>query len=140
MTSEIELSAMIATLEATGRYRVLRQLELADPAVAQPETPSSVGVVIDTETTGTDTATCKIIELAMRRFAFTAEGVITKLGKAYSWREDPGEPLDPEITRLTGLTDADLAGQKINDEVATDILRSADVVIAHNAAFDRPPG
>lgn len=139
MTSEIELSAMIATLEATGRYRVLRQLELADPAVAQPETPSSVGVVIDTETTGTDTATCKIIELAMRRFAFTAEGVITKLGKAYSWREDPGEPLDPEITRLTGLTDADLAGQKINDEVATDILRSADVVIAHNAAFDRPP-
>ena len=139
MASEIDLSVMVATLEATGRYRVLRRLQLVDPAVGQSKTPSSVGVVIDTETTGTDTATCKIIELAMRRFAFTAEGLITKIGRAYSWREDPGEPLDPAISKLTGLTDADLAGQKIDDEVATDILRSADVVIAHNAAFDRPP-
>jgi len=38
---------------------------------------------------------------------------------------------------LTGLTDADLAGQAIDEAAATKLLKSAAVVIAHHTAFDR---
>jgi DNA polymerase-3 subunit epsilon len=138
MDSEADLSAMIGTLEATGRFRVLRRLQLAEPGVARIDAPTKIGVVVDTETTGIDPTACKIIELAMRRIAFTAQGEIAKIGKPYSWREDPGEALDPVIAKLTGLTDADLAGQTIDTDIASELLRSSDVVIAHNAAFDRP--
>jgi DNA polymerase III subunit epsilon len=54
------------------------------------------------------------------------------------WREDPGIPLDPKITKLTGLTSSDLAGQAIDEAAAVEILSSADIIVAHNAAFDRP--
>ncbi len=37
-------------------------------------------------------------------------GRITKLDRPYSWLEDPGQPLEPEIVLLTGLTDEQLAG------------------------------
>ena len=40
--------------------------------------------------------------------------------------------------RITGITDHDLIGRRIDDRVANDIISSADIVIAHNAAFDRP--
>jgi DNA polymerase-3 subunit epsilon len=119
-------------------YRILRRLrdaaQLASPAPAN--TPTRVAAVVDVETTGLDAASNRIIELAIQRFRFTAPGQITEVGLARSWREDPGFPLDPTITKLTGLTDADVAGQAINDVEATAMLASADVIIAHNAKFD----
>jgi DNA polymerase III epsilon subunit-like protein len=52
---------------------------------------------------------------------------------------NPGQPLEPIITKITGLTDDDLANQpKFRDRV--DLLRPfferADAVIAHNLPFD----
>lgn len=93
--------------------------------------------VIDVETTGFDVDHGRIIELAIRRIRFTDEGQITRIGKSYAWREDPAEPLDPQISKLTKLTDEMLAGQSVDEPVATKLLRSSSIVIAHNAAFDR---
>jgi len=100
--------------------------------------PTRTGVVVDIETTGLDPARDVIIELAMRRFRFDAAGRIVAVGATRVWREDPRRPLDPAITRLTGLTDADLAGQSIDEAAATAILRSAAVIVAHHVAFDAP--
>ncbi len=36
------------------------------------------------------------------------------------------------------LTDDILAGQRIDDEAAIELMSSADIIVAHNAAFDRP--
>jgi DNA polymerase-3 subunit epsilon len=121
-------------------HQVLRRISETTLPVAgdDTDTPTQVGVVVDVETEGLDPARDAIIELAMRRFRFDAAGRIVAVGATRAWREDPGRPLDPAITRLTGLTDADLAGQTIDENAATAILRSADVVIAHNAGFDRP--
>jgi DNA polymerase-3 subunit epsilon len=50
-------------------------------------------------------------------------------------------PVDPKITSLTDLTDLtdqDVAEQEIDKSVAVDILSSADIIVAHNAAFDGP--
>ena len=47
-------------------------------------------------------------------------------------------PIPPEITRHTGITDADVAGRCISDGEAYAIVASADAILAHNAGFDRP--
>jgi DNA polymerase-3 subunit epsilon len=123
-------------------YRILRRLKPVRSFYRPPDGEIggklSVGAVVDVETTGLDREADRIIELAVQRFRYDEHGRIIEIGQSRVWREDPGQPLDPRITRLTGLTDADLAGQSIDEEAAIAILASADVVVAHNAAFDRP--
>jgi DNA polymerase III subunit epsilon len=97
-----------------------------------------VGVAVDVETTGLDHDRDHIIELAVQRFRFDELGRVTQIGQARVWREDPGVPIDARITMLTGLTPEDLAAQTIDETAAIDILGSADIIVAHNAAFDRP--
>jgi len=94
-------------------------------------------VVVDVETTGFDPIEDCVIELAVRRLRFTDEGIITHLGRPYGWLQDPGRPLSPEIQKLTKLTDEMVAGESIDEVTATAVLRSASLVIAHNASFDR---
>jgi DNA polymerase-3 subunit epsilon len=98
----------------------------------------SIGCAVDVETTGLDHSSCKVIELALQRFRFDSMGTICEVGTPRTWRDDPREPLASSIQQLTGLTDQDLAGQRIDDDLATALLNSADVIVAHNAGFDRP--
>lgn len=95
-----------------------------------------IGVAVDVETTGIGDDDV-IIELALRRFRYDPDGVIVAIDKPYSWLEDPGRALPEDIVRLTGITDADLAGRAINEEAAARLLNSATFVCAHNARFDR---
>jgi len=90
------------------------------------------------ETTGLDRDSDKIIELAVQRFRFDDLGRVIQVGVPRVWREDPGTSIDPRITKLTGLTADDLAGQAVDEAAAVEILASADIIVAHNAAFDRP--
>lgn len=134
------IAAAVRLLTEDPDHRVLRRItETTLPLAADDsDTPVRIGVVVDVETEGLDAVRHAIVELAIRRFRFNAAGRIVAVGATRAWREDPGRPLDPAITRLTGLTDADLAGETIDEGAATALLRSADVVIAHNAAFDCP--
>lgn len=50
----------------------------------------------------------------------------------------PSMPIPPEITRLTGITDELVAGHSINIEALKALIEPADLMIAHNASFDRP--
>jgi len=126
----------------TGRSNVreLRRIELSvgETGFGDPDGPLRVAVVVDVETTGLSPQEDKIIELAMRRFTYDPEGQIVEIGKSWCWREDPGVPPPENIVRITSITDHDLIDRRIDDRVATDIISSADVVIAHNAACDRP--
>ena len=132
------MAKMVAAIEATGDFKVLRRLTLDDvPTSNMDGDGTSIAAVVDVETTGTDPEQHKIIELALRRFRFDANGVIVKVDRPHAWLQDPGAPLEKEIAALTGLSDADLAGQAIDDAAATKLLKSAAVVIAHHAAFDR---
>ncbi|PNP98827.1 3'-5' exonuclease [Sphingobium sp. SA916] len=126
-------------LGAHPDFRVQRRLmPVSAFHEAVPSVPSRIGVAIDVETTGLNHDADRIIELAVQRFRFDARERIIQVGMPRVWREDPAMPLDPRITMLTGLTEEDVAGQAIDDAAAVDILASADIIVAHNAAFDRP--
>ena len=137
----LQADMIVRVLEDAGDYRVLRRLTAFSDAELAGRTASAdttIGCVVDVETTGLDHTRSAIIELAVQRFRFDAQGRICQVGVPRSWREDPCHPLDEKITALTGLTDADLAGQRIDDAMALQLFGSAEVIIAHNAAFDRP--
>lgn len=93
--------------------------------------------VLDVETTGLDPVRHHVIELCTAVVLVDARGKIVGL-PALKWgREDPGYPLPPKITKLTGLTDADLAGRSICRDQLTKFITGCDAVVAFNAAFDR---
>lgn len=53
---------------------------------------------------------------------------------------NPGEPISAEITKITGITDADLVGAPSFAEVLPQLRRlfaEADTVMAHNLPFDK---
>jgi DNA polymerase-3 subunit epsilon len=117
--------------------RLLRSVRLVEGRVAEPDGPTSVAVILDTETTGLDFDGDVVIEMAMRRIRFDASGRIVEIGRGQSWLEDPRRALDPKVTALTGITDNDVRGQRIDTGMATGIIRSADWICAHNGGFDR---
>ena len=139
MLNKVTLDLLADAVATSADYRVLRRLDL-DRGVraANDDADTNVGVVIDCETTSLDTSNCRVIELSLRRFRYDRAGRITKLDAERSWLEDPGEPLDPKVSALTGLTDDDLRGQVLDERAAADLIASAGVRVSFNAAFDRP--
>ena len=101
--------------------------------------PTQRVLILDTETTGLDWRAESIIELAM-----LAVDVDMQTGKpvgeveVYEDFEDPGRPIPPEIVKLTGITAQDVKGQRLNEEKIKDMVERADLIVAHNAGFDRP--
>lgn len=138
--SDEDLAAALDRLVRHGDFKILKRLKhvsrFHDPNPL--DTNLRVGVAIDVETTGLDRDGDRIIELALQRFRFDSSGRIVELGQPRLWREDPGILISPAITELTGLTNEDLAGQTIDETLAVEILLTADIIVAHNASFDRP--
>jgi DNA polymerase-3 subunit epsilon len=135
----VPAESLASALASHGDYRIARRI----PAMMRGDagfvrTDELSVCVVDCETTGTDYQEGRVIELALQRVYVSADGRIVMTGKPRSWLEDPGVPILPEITRITGLTDADVQGQAIAEGEARSIISSADVVLSHNAGFDRP--
>lgn len=65
-------------------------------------------------------------------------GVVGDVVGVFSALRQPSGPIPPEITRLTGITDEMVAGQTIDLVTLDALIEPADLIIAHNAGFDRP--
>ncbi|WP_333842935.1 3'-5' exonuclease [Limnohabitans sp.] len=127
-------------LEQHPDYRVLRRLlpgrVFNTPAPGQK---LSKGVVLDTETTGLDVSTDRVIELGMLAFEFDhVTGVVYRVSDVFDELEDPGFAIPPATIAVHHITDEMVKGQHIDDARVAEFLQNVDVVIAHNAAFDRP--
>ncbi len=135
LADEIE---MVRRLEETGRYRVLRKLEAR--AIADEPRPGFPlrGVIVDTETTGLNARKDEIIEIGIVAFSFDAAGNIGDVIDVYGGLQQPSIAIPADITRLTGITDAMVAGQTIDIARVQALIDPADLIIAHNAGFDRP--
>ncbi|WP_209395555.1 3'-5' exonuclease [Rhodoferax sp. AJA081-3] len=134
-----DLEPLAMTLEAHPDYRVLRRLK------PRLQWPSATGdgicrvVVLDTETTGLDHSRDKIIELALLRVDIDlATGLPVGEVQVYDELEDPGMPIPKEVQDITGINNAMVAGQRLDEAGIATLLEGVDLVIAHNAGFDRP--
>jgi DNA polymerase-3 subunit epsilon len=134
---DTELDVLAARLEASGDYRVLRRLRAPGPSSAPTPEGARIGLILDVETTGTDLQHDEVIELAMVRFAYTPEGEILGVEATFEAFNEPSKPISVEITALTGIDDAMVAGHRLDLEVVGAFVAPAVIVLAHNAAFDR---
>ena len=136
----LEAEIAITALHATGEFTVIRKLNLEqDLRFSRQSVPGSkIGLCLDTETTGLNYSQDKIIELGIVAFEYDpVTGAIIRITGHYNGFEDPGFPLPPEITEITGITDEMIAGQIFDNERVKELVDKATLVIAHNAAFDR---
>ncbi len=132
-----ELETMAATLEASGRYRVLRRLE-SRRFIEQPDgSETRLALFLDLETTGLDPIKDEIIELAMVPFTYGPDGRIFEVRDAFQKLRQPKEVISSEITALTGITNEMVADQSIDPAEVAAFASGAALVVAHNAAFDR---
>ncbi|MGY2048402.1 3'-5' exonuclease [Methylobacterium sp. JK268] len=131
------LDDIAGILERTGEYRVLRRLQPLAPEAEPPAEPTYLGLVLDTETTGLDPATDEVIELGMVAFTYGRSGRIYRVRERFNQLHQPRGPIPETVTRLTGITDTDVAGHRIDDAAVEALAGKAQLVIAHNARFDR---
>jgi len=59
------------------------------------------------------------------------------VGAPFSRLRQPSRPIPPAVTALTGLSDALVAGQRIDPAEVARFVAPAALVVAHNASFDR---
>jgi len=133
----LEFERMANLLEAAGDFRILRRLNPSWISTASHRS-TPFGIFLDVETTGLDPMRDTVIELAMLPFDYTSDCDILSVGEPFARLRDPGVPIPPLVTALTGITDEMVAGASINPAEVTAFADNAAVVVAHNAQFDRP--
>ncbi|MGD9562004.1 MAG: PolC-type DNA polymerase III [Pyrinomonadaceae bacterium] len=89
-------------------------------------------VVFDLETTGAKAPPCRVIEIG----AFLVKG--GAIANEFHSLVNPGTPIPPFISSLTGISDEMVSGAPAFGEVAPDFLEFVgdSVLVAHNIGFD----
>lgn len=137
--NDMNFDAMADQLSAHPDYKVKRRLVPVLNFGAGTGGPTKRVLILDTETTGLDWRAENIIELAMLAVDVDLQtGQPVGKVEVYEDFEDPGRPIPPEIVKLTGITSKDVKGQKLNEATIKDMVERADLIVAHNAGFDRP--
>ncbi len=137
-TSSFDTEAAARLLEASEDYRVLRRLKPREvDSSYRPGPGEFVAAVVDVETTGLDHKRDEVIEIGMVAFVHDAAGQVGPVIGALSLLREPSVEISPEVTRLTGITPEMVAGQVLDIEAVQALLEPVDLLIAHNAKFDR---
>ena len=141
-TVDVANERLAQILDRTGDFRILRRVRPPEPSTMTDAERTAaglaVGVVLDTETTGLEVED-EVVELGMVRFAF--DPVFARVDHVigvFSGLREPTRPIPPAVSRLTGIADRDVAGRRIDAAAVRAFADGASVVVAHNAAFDRP--
>lgn len=118
--------------------RILRRVLPLDalPLAPRGDGPFRRVIVLDTETTGTDSCVDEVIDLAIVTLEVDPAGEIVSILSAGQALRDPCVPIPPVITKITGITDNDVAGKAIDLDRLEHRLKQADLLVAHNCPFD----
>ena len=107
--------------------------------LATPVGDERTMVLLDTETTGLSSDAASIIELGMVKVSYSPlKKRLTSIIDVISLYEDPHVPIPPLISELTGITDTLVAGHRFDEAMIANWLADDSLIVAHNAAFDRP--
>ena len=132
-----DLKKLASILSQSNQYRVTEKYQKPEYYNIADASDKLIGVFLDVEATGLSYATDKMIELGMVKFEYNEDGRIFRLLDEFSGYQDPGLPIPEVITKLTCITDDMVKGHQINVNEIDSYLNNVDIIIAHNAQFDR---
>jgi DNA polymerase-3 subunit epsilon len=124
----------------SDEWRLIRRLALP-PRLNNPQGGTvKRALVLDVETTGLSLENDEVIQLAMLPFTYEVEtDRILEIDRdgAFEGLREPGVPISEEATIITSISAEMVAGKSIDAAAVAAIVTDADLVIAHNAYFDR---
>lgn len=135
MTLEQSLSIISTSKDHKILHRVPQSLESKQP---NPNSKIFKTAFIDLETTGLDPKKDEIIEIGTLIVSYTkADGFISIDYQNNQLGQPNNSPISEEVTKITGITNEDVKGKKIDWDLLKQKLADVDLIICHNAYFDR---
>lgn len=125
----------------TGDFKVIRRLRVPSTINEVRAANIKTGLVVDVEATGLSIEHDEVVQLAMLPFTYDAEsGRILDVLKneTFNGLRETTVSMSTDASIITGILDEDLDGKEIDAAQVEHLVNKADLVIAHNAAFDRP--
>ena len=93
---------------------------------------------LDIETTGLNKQSDQIVELAIKVVAVQKlTGELLGVIDSYESFNDPGQPISESAMRVNRITNEMVAGYEIDWSIPESLLKVSDIIVAHNAQFDR---
>ncbi|SFQ40345.1 exonuclease domain-containing protein [Salibacterium halotolerans] len=94
--------------------------------------------VVDVETTGMSKAADEVVEIGVMLCRVDeASGEITEILEEVNNLHQPSFPIPPGVIKVHGIRDRDVAGKEMDAPRLRRLFAETDVLIAHNASFDR---
>lgn len=139
----IEQSEVVSSKakDSHSDWRLLRRLKLPQVLNDPGSEPTVRAIYLDVEATGLRVGVDEVIELAMLPFDYEREsGKVTAIHhrEALNALREPSIEISPEATAVNGISNEDVKGQAIDAAAVDELVKSASLIIAHNASFDRP--
>lgn len=138
---KIDIQKLFVALSAIG-FKILEPIDMQSYQQASKTTTedgfedgSFLGKIIDTETTGLADDD-EIYEIGITLFRYSDTEI--EFLSTVEMFEEPTKPIDAENTIITGRTMEDVRGKRFDEALIQKIFLTPGIVIAHNAAFDRP--
>lgn len=136
----ITVAKALSVIQNNPEFRILRRLKVPT-TFFHPAKGNEIrrGLYVDTETTAAEPNLAEILELALVPFIYEHRGrlLCIQSDQCTSFLNDPGVPITDEIRKITGITPEDVANHSLDIPLIETMLAGVDMVIAHNAGYDR---
>ena len=136
-----DISQIINTEVDQSDWKLIRKLHLPKKYNEASSEEIKKGIVLDVEATGLSIGHDDVIQLALLPFDYeVTSGRIININKdqAFNGMRKPRVPISEEASLITGITNEMVLNKKIDSKSVEAIIENTDLVIAHNAAYDRP--
>ena len=136
-----DLKEIVNTDINISEWKLIRKLHLPEKYNDPSGGEIKKGIVLDVEATGLSIGHDDVIQLALLPFDYeVSSGKILNIQKedAFDGLREPRIPISKEASLVTGITNEMVINKKIDSKEFEKIINSSDLIIAHNASYDRP--
>ena len=136
-----DLKEIVNTDINISEWKLIRKLHLPEKYNDPSGGEIKKGIVLDVEATGLSIGHDDVIQLALLPFDYeVSSGKILNILKedAFDGLREPRIPISKEASLVTGITNEMVINKKIDSKKVEKIINSSDLIVAHNASYDRP--
>jgi len=136
-----DMSEIINTEVSQSDWKLIRKLHLPQKYNDASSEEVKKGIVLDVEATGLSIGYDDVIQLALLPFEYeVSSGKIININKdkAFNGLREPRVSISEEASLITGITNEMVLNKTIDSKSIEKIINETDLIIAHNASYDRP--